>query len=95
MRINENVDFTTATGQLMFHMLAAFAQFERQLLRDRVKAGLANARARGKVLGRPRKVVEPERLRPLRQGKLSVRSMARPLGASVGPVQKTVKNSSS
>ena len=56
---HENLDFTTATGHLMFHLLAAFAQFERELIRERVKAGLANARAKGEVLGRPRCVVDP------------------------------------
>lgn len=58
MSYQENLDCTTATGHLMFQLLGAFAEFERQLIRERVRAGLANARAQGKVLGRPRKLVE-------------------------------------
>lgn len=53
----ENLDFTTSTGQLMFHLLAAFAQFEKDLIKERVVAGLANARSKGRKLGRPGKEV--------------------------------------
>ncbi len=69
---HENLDFTTATGQLMFHLLAAFAEFERELIRERVKAGLANARAKGKRLGRPRKAVNVQRIQELRGRGLSL-----------------------
>ena len=50
---NENLDLTTSTGRLMFQLLGAFAEFERNLIRERVKAGLANAKAKGAKLGRP------------------------------------------
>jgi DNA invertase Pin-like site-specific DNA recombinase len=49
------IDLSTATGTLMFHLLGAFAQFERALTQERVIAGLENARAKGKRLGRPEK----------------------------------------
>jgi len=52
--LHEQIDCTTATGQLMLHLLGAFAEFERALIRERVKAGLAHARAKGQRLGRPR-----------------------------------------
>jgi putative DNA-invertase from lambdoid prophage Rac len=52
--VTEGLDFTTSTGRAMAGMLAIFAQFEREILRERVLAGLAHARSKGKVLGPPR-----------------------------------------
>ncbi len=49
----EALDLTTPPGRAMAGMLAVFAEFERELLRERVRAGLAQARAQGRVLGRP------------------------------------------
>jgi DNA invertase Pin-like site-specific DNA recombinase len=54
--ITEKIDTTTATGELTFHIFAALAQFERQLIRERTRAGLAAARARGRKGGRPTKL---------------------------------------
>jgi len=51
--VTEGLDFTTSTGRAMAGMLAIFAQFEREILRERVIAGLAHARSKGKVLGPP------------------------------------------
>jgi DNA invertase Pin-like site-specific DNA recombinase len=48
----DNLDLTTAQGRLMFHIIGAMAEFERELIRERVKAGLENARRKGKRLGR-------------------------------------------
>lgn len=50
--LRDNLDLTTAAGRLMFQMIGAFAEFEREITRERVRAGLQNARAKGKVLGR-------------------------------------------
>jgi len=55
--LRDNLDFSTATGKLQFHILAAFAEFEREIIRERTLAGLDRARAEGTKLGRPRKVV--------------------------------------
>lgn len=52
---SENVDLSTHTGKLMFTIIAAMAEFERDLIRERTLAGLARARARGKILGRHKK----------------------------------------
>ncbi len=52
--VTEAIDTTTAGGRLVFHLFGALAEFERQLIRDRTLAGLAAARARGRVGGRPR-----------------------------------------
>jgi putative DNA-invertase from lambdoid prophage Rac len=52
--LTEALDLTTPSGRAMAGMLAVFAEFEREIIRERVKAGLAQARAAGRILGRPR-----------------------------------------
>lgn len=59
--LTEQLDTTTAGGKLGFHVFAALAQFERDLIRERTHAGLAAARAQGRVGGRPT-VMTPERV---------------------------------
>lgn len=54
--LTENIDTTTAGGKLVFHIFGALAEFERELTRERTKAGLNAARARGKKGGRPKKL---------------------------------------
>jgi DNA invertase Pin-like site-specific DNA recombinase len=54
--IQDNIDTTTPAGQLFFHMNAAYAQYERDIIRERTHAGLKAARARGRQGGRPRKL---------------------------------------
>jgi putative DNA-invertase from lambdoid prophage Rac len=51
--LKDSIDLTTAQGRLMFQIIAAMAEFERELIRERVKAGMANARTKGKQIGRP------------------------------------------
>ena len=71
MSVTEAVDTSLPAGELLFQMIGAVAQFERSLIAERVKSGLANARANGKVLGRPplRKLTREEaaKLRRLRR----------------------------
>src|SRR6184192_1097663 len=52
--ITENIDTTTSTGKLVFHIFGALAEFERDIIRERTKAGLQAARARGRLGGRPK-----------------------------------------
>ncbi len=52
--LSENIDTTTSGGKLVFHVFGALAEFERELIRERTKAGLAAARARGRKGGRPK-----------------------------------------
>lgn len=54
MSLTEQIDTTTPGGKLIFHLMGALAEFERDLIRERTNAGLAAARARGNVGGRPR-----------------------------------------
>jgi DNA invertase Pin-like site-specific DNA recombinase len=52
--LRENIDTTISEGKLIFHIFASLAEFERDLIRDRTRAGLASARARVRLGGRPR-----------------------------------------
>jgi DNA invertase Pin-like site-specific DNA recombinase len=52
--LTENIDTTTSGGKLIFHIFGALAEFERNLIRERTQAGLAAARARGRIGGRPK-----------------------------------------
>ena len=58
--LSESIDTSSAGGELTFHMLGALAQFERSLISERTKAGLASAKARGSLLGRPRCLSRPQ-----------------------------------
>lgn len=61
--LEEAIDTTTATGKLTFHLFGALAEFERQLIRERTQAGLAAARARGRLGGRPKSLsIEKQKL---------------------------------
>ena len=79
--LDQAIDTTTPSGRLLFHVLAAIAEFERDLIRDRVIAGLRRARAQGRRLGRPRSQhVDVDRARALLREGLSRRAVARALG---------------
>jgi DNA invertase Pin-like site-specific DNA recombinase len=56
LSLTEKIDTTTAGGKLIFHLMGALAEFERDLIRERTSAGLAAARARGRLGGRPKKL---------------------------------------
>lgn len=87
--LKDNIDLTTSSGRLMMHMLGAFAEFEASLIKERVRAGLNNARAKGKRLGRP-KVRDDARIQSLRATGLSVRQIAAQIGTSIGSVQRSL-----
>ncbi len=86
----ESLDFTTPTGRLMFHLLGAFSEFEKELIRERVKAGVAHARAKGKRLGRPREDIDFRKLSELRDSGLTLRAIAKEMGRSLGFVHKSL-----
>ncbi len=81
--LQESIDTTTPAGKLTFHVFAALAEFERDLVRERTKAGLAAARDRGVQLGRPR-ALGPEQIEMARtlitNPRLSARQVAEQLG---------------
>ena len=79
--LTEALDLTTPSGCAMAGLLAVFAEFEREILRERVKAGIAQARKEGKPHGRPPTVaLQAERVRQLRAQRLSKSEIARRLG---------------
>lgn len=75
--LRDNLDLTTPAGRLMFQMIGAFAEFEREIIRERVRAGLRNAKAKGKTLGHPRRQdVDVAEIRKLRSAGKSWREIA-------------------
>lgn len=64
--MRDNLDLSTPSGRLMFHVISAMAEFERDLTIERVRAGLQHARSKGKRLGRPTKGIEPAKVLALR-----------------------------
>lgn len=81
--LSEQMDTTTPAGRMVFTVLGAVAELERSLIVERVRAGLRNARAKGKTLGRPRLVVDSAKVASLRASGLSWRAVGKELGVSV------------
>jgi DNA invertase Pin-like site-specific DNA recombinase len=93
--LDQAIDTTTPAGRLLFHVLAAISEFERDLIRDRVLAGLRRAKAQGtksgKRIGRPRTQLVPlERARALLAAGRSLRAVARELGVHPTAVSRAL-----
>jgi DNA invertase Pin-like site-specific DNA recombinase len=88
--LRDAFDLSTPAGRLMFNMVASFAEFERDLIRERVKAGIANRRAKGFHVGRKPVSIDPARLRALRSEGRTIREIASSLGCSRSLVHKTL-----
>jgi DNA invertase Pin-like site-specific DNA recombinase len=90
----QGVDTTTPGGRALFQMVGVFAEFERAMIQERVKAGLVRARSQGKVLGRPRvdRRIEAKILH-MRQEGIGQLKIARTLGIGTGTVQRVVRES--
>ena len=86
----ENIDTTSPLGQALFTIVSAVAQLERDLIRERVRAGLRNARAKGKKFGRPRVEIDATRVAELRREGLSWSQVCRTLNVSKGSAQRSV-----
>jgi DNA invertase Pin-like site-specific DNA recombinase len=84
------LDTSTPTGKAMFQMVGGFADLERAIIRERVMAGLARAKAEGKTLGRKRteRKVERKIERALARGDRGIRKIASEVGVGVGTVQR-------
>jgi DNA invertase Pin-like site-specific DNA recombinase len=91
--LSENVDTSTPTGKMVFTILGAVAELERSLIVERVKAGLRNARAKGKKLGRPRVTVDESRVKALRDSGASWRAIARQMDLTLGTVRRATQRS--
>jgi DNA invertase Pin-like site-specific DNA recombinase len=91
--LGEGIDATTAAGRLQLAVLGAIAQFERERIVERVRAGLARAKAQGKRLGRPQRAVPEDRLSPVRG--LAVREAANRLGVSAATAHRWLSQKTS
>lgn len=88
--LDQAIDTSTPAGRLLFNVLGSIAEFERDLIRERVAAGMKAAKRRGRRLGRPRAIRGPDTFRMealLREGK-SLRAVARELGVSAMTVKR-------
>ena len=95
--LHEGVDTSTPNGRLVFGIFGSIAEFERELIRERVKSGMAAAKAKGKRIGRPPRTHLSEESRvaiahAYRQGDLSLRRLAVRFGTTTAMVQRCVKS---
>jgi DNA invertase Pin-like site-specific DNA recombinase len=86
----ENIDTSSPLGQALFTIIAVVAQLERDLIRERVSAGIRNARARGKQLGRPQRVLDNELILRMKAEGTSLRQISEKLGIGYGTVRMRV-----
>jgi len=93
--LHDACDTTTPQGRLVFGIMASLAEFERELIRERVRAGLEAARARGKRFGRPKREVDVRRIAELRSQGQSWREVATELGIGVATARAAYLQTSS
>lgn len=88
--LRDNLDLSTPSGRLMFQIIGAMAEFERALIQERVRAGLRNARSKGRRLGRPRVVVDASRILSLRAEGRSWAQIVAEMKIGKGTAQRAV-----
>jgi len=87
----QGINTTTPSGKAMFGMMGVFAEFERSLIQERVKAGLQRAKTHGKRLGRPPvPPIQIEKIRKLRAERVTLTAIAKKTGVAVGKVHQAV-----
>ena len=85
--IGDNIDTSTPNGRLLFHILSAFAEFEREIIRERLQAGRERAKAQGKLLHRPKKKLPEKEIRRLyEEVGLSATAIAKLMGVSTNTI---------
>jgi DNA invertase Pin-like site-specific DNA recombinase len=89
--LRDNLDLSTPSGRLMFQIIGAMAEFERSLVQERVRAGLRNAKLKGKTLGRPPLALDRGRITRLRDSGASIRGISAQLGISASTVHKALQ----
>jgi DNA invertase Pin-like site-specific DNA recombinase len=85
--LHDNLDLSTPTGRLMFQVISAMSEFEVALCKERIRAGVLYARAHGKQLGRPRRIVDRDRVLRMKKSGMSLRTIADELGVGYGTVR--------
>jgi len=91
---SEQMDTSTPAGKMVFTVLGAVAELERSLIVERVKAGLRNAKAKGKRLGRPKRVVDDRRIAALRAQGAGWKRIAAEMGIGVGTLYRLAREGS-
>lgn len=87
LSVRDNFDLSTPSGRVMFHIVEAMAERERSLIRERVKAGVREARRKGKTLGRPPRTLNFVEMALLRERGASLRQVAKAVGACPATVR--------
>jgi len=88
----EDIDTGTPIGQVLFTLIAAMAELERNLIVERVCAGIRNARAQGKQLGRRRRQVDVRRITEMQSSGMSLRQIAVALGCGYGTIRERLQS---
>lgn len=91
--LKDSIDLTTSQGRLLAQLIGAFAEFEASLIRERVKAGLKNAKANGVKLGKPQQI-DTQLVAKLRADGLSYRQIAKRLGYTSTGIFNAMKRTS-
>ena len=89
--VSEAIDTSTPVGKMIFTVLGAVAELERNLIKERVQMGISRARKQGKSLGRPKRIFDREKAHTLLQT-MSIRQVARQLGVSRGVVERALSS---
>jgi putative DNA-invertase from lambdoid prophage Rac len=91
LAVSQNIDTdeSNPTARLLLHILASVAEFERELIRERVRAGIKSAKHKGKQLGRKRVVFDRSKAIAMHQAGTSIREIAAQLGVGVGTIHRT------
>lgn len=89
--ITENIDTSTAFGRTIFQIIASIAELERELIRDRVRTGLKNAKAKGKLLGAKKKYTNSEIFKQLRANGMTIREIAKTVNCSTATVLRMIQ----
>ena len=92
--LHGGVDTSTPNGRLVFGIFASIAEFERELIRERVRSGMAAARARGARIERPRNTVDADKVAARRAQGASWRTVAREMGVGIGTVRRAAQEHS-
>jgi DNA invertase Pin-like site-specific DNA recombinase len=92
--LDQAIDTTTPSGRLLFHVLASISEFERDVIKDRVLAGLKRAKAQGVRLGRPRAVVDVPRAQAMLAEGQSLRQVAKALHVALATLARAVPTGS-
>src|SRR5262249_43535732 len=87
--LNESIDTSSPMDRMVFKVLAAVAELERNIIRERVHMGIVRARKEGKRLGRPLRILDRDKARTMLQD-MSIREVARQLGVSRGVVKRAL-----